>query len=344
MVTYQLTNDSLWFMNTFKSDTAENVGYESYSKAPNCIGKVKLQDVYASGGIDISEMKGSKLYTLNSWSDLMYQAKDYPEKYAKAMHVMDEQEEWINQFKERSTDADYKYTEYQRFYRNIPLSDWSPRIFLKLIKQNPTNTKTLIFSYLERKYEVVDFKPNVYKRDPEASPFENPYKVLDTNEFVFNGESYNRRFDTFIPFKTKPVVNEFLTVGYNDEGITVSDTINAQKLIAVFLYNIFLEVASSQDAAEKRKEEQKKEEAETAKRIAEMNAKYGEKYVKAAKEMKIIVGMHKDLVNLIVNQYYTVGSTSSSSSGDYYRLDPRYGTGWVSVWIKNKKVSGVTYH
>jgi len=87
-------------------------------------------------------------------------------------------------------------------------------------------------------------------------------------------------------------------------------------------------------AAEQEKEQQKQELAK----------KYGRKYVDAMYELKIIVGMPEDLVNVIVNKMYTVGSTSSSSSGDYYRLDPRYGTGWVSVWIKNKKVTSVTYH
>ena len=89
-------------------------------------------------------------------------------------------------------------------------------------------------------------------------------------------------------------------------------------------------------------EEIQKQEKEQQKQ--ELAKKYGRKYVDAMYELKIIVGMPEDLVNVIVNKMYTVGSTSSSSSGDYYRLDPRYGTGWVSVWIKNKKVTSVTYH
>jgi len=87
-------------------------------------------------------------------------------------------------------------------------------------------------------------------------------------------------------------------------------------------------------AAEQEKEQQKQELAK----------KYGRKYVDAMYELKIIVGMPEDLVNVIVNKLYTVGTTSSSNNGNYYRLDPRYGTGWVSVWIKNKKVTSVTYH
>lgn len=87
-------------------------------------------------------------------------------------------------------------------------------------------------------------------------------------------------------------------------------------------------------AAEQEKEQQKQELAK----------KYGRKYVDAMYELKIIVGMPEDLVNVIVNKLYTVGTSSSSNNGNYYRLDPRYGTGWVSVWIKNKKVTSVTYH
>lgn len=85
-------------------------------------------------------------------------------------------------------------------------------------------------------------------------------------------------------------------------------------------------------------------EEEEKKARQELHSKYGKKYVDAMYELKIIVGMPEDLVNVIVNKLYTVGTTSSSNNGNYYRLDPRYGTGWVSVWIKNKKVTSVTYH
>ena len=94
-------------------------------------------------------------------------------------------------------------------------------------------------------------------------------------------------------------------------------------------------------------EKQKKElaaEQEKEQEKQELAKKYGRKYVDAMYELKIIVGMPEDLVNVIVNKLYTVGTSSSSNNGNYYRLEPRYGTGWVSVWIKNKKVTSVTYH
>ncbi len=95
------------------------------------------------------------------------------------------------------------------------------------------------------------------------------------------------------------------------------------------------------DINEKRKLEAEEKEKQAQK---ELYQKYGKKYVDALYDLKIIVGMPEDLVNVIVNKLYTVGSSSSSGTGSYYRLDPRYGTGWVSVWIKNKKVTSVTYH
>jgi hypothetical protein len=95
------------------------------------------------------------------------------------------------------------------------------------------------------------------------------------------------------------------------------------------------EEREKEELAEKQKEEQQKQ---------ELVKKYGKKYVDALYKMTIIVGMHEDLVNVIVNKLYTVGSVSSSASGDFYRLDPRYGTGWVYVSIKNKKVTSVSYH
>ncbi len=75
-----------------------------------------------------------------------------------------------------------------------------------------------------------------------------------------------------------------------------------------------------------------------------LNEKYGKKYVDAMLKLTIIVGMHEDLVNQIVNKLYYVESNSSSANQKCYRLEPKYGTGWVSVCIANKKVSSVAYH
>ena len=94
------------------------------------------------------------------------------------------------------------------------------------------------------------------------------------------------------------------------------------------------EEREKEELAEKQKEEQQKQ---------ELVKKYGKKYVDALYKLKIIVGMHEDLVNVIVSRLYTVGSVSSSASGDFYRLDPKYGTGRVYVRIKNKKVTSVSY-
>lgn len=75
-----------------------------------------------------------------------------------------------------------------------------------------------------------------------------------------------------------------------------------------------------------------------------MNEKYGKKYVDAMLQLKIIVGMHEDLVNIIVSKLYYVESTYSSNNKNFYRLEPYYGTGSVSIWIENKKVTSVTYN
>ena len=76
----------------------------------------------------------------------------------------------------------------------------------------------------------------------------------------------------------------------------------------------------------------------------EMIAKYGQKYVDAMLKLTIIVGMHEDLVKVIVNKLYYIESTRSTANQKCYRLDPKYGTGWVSVCIENNKVSSVAYH
>lgn len=75
-----------------------------------------------------------------------------------------------------------------------------------------------------------------------------------------------------------------------------------------------------------------------------MNEKYGKKYVDAMLQLKIIVGMHEDLVNIIVSKLYYVESTYSSNNKNFYRLEPYYGTGSVSLWIENNKVTSVTYY
>lgn len=89
---------------------------------------------------------------------------------------------------------------------------------------------------------------------------------------------------------------------------------------------------------------EREEEREKQQQDQELVKKYGRKYVEAFYKLKIIVGMPVDLVDGIVNKFYTVGSSSSSARGDSYRLDPRYGTGRVYVTIKNKKVASVSYH
>lgn len=76
----------------------------------------------------------------------------------------------------------------------------------------------------------------------------------------------------------------------------------------------------------------------------EMNEKYGKKYVDAMLELKIIVGMHEDILKVITDKLYYVEHTHSLNKRNYYRLDPKYGTGWVSVCIEDKKVASVTYH
>jgi hypothetical protein len=76
----------------------------------------------------------------------------------------------------------------------------------------------------------------------------------------------------------------------------------------------------------------------------EMIAKYGQKYVDAMLKLTIIVGMHEDLVKVIVNKLYYIENTRSTANQKCYRLDPKYGTGWVSVCIENNKVSSVAYH
>jgi hypothetical protein len=76
----------------------------------------------------------------------------------------------------------------------------------------------------------------------------------------------------------------------------------------------------------------------------EMIAKYGQKYVDAMLKLTIIVGMHEDLVKVIVNKLYYIESTRSTANQKCYRLDPKYGTGWVSVCIENQRVSSVAYY
>lgn len=104
-----------------------------------------------------------------------------------------------------------------------------------------------------------------------------------------------------------------------------------------------METRGRRGKAEKRKlaaeEEEKKAQQELYK-------KYGKKHVDAMMELKIIVGMPEELVNYIVKRNYVISSNSSSSNGNYYRLEPMNftPTGWVSVWIRNKKVTAVTYH
>lgn len=115
-------------------------------------------------------------------------------------------------------------------------------------------------------------------------------------------------------------------------------------LYDIFIHNNKAQCEKERLIAENQKKEAERLELEKANEKQELAKKYGQKYVDALYDLKIIVGMPEDLVNVLVNKLYTVGSTSSSSNGDYYRLDARYGTGWVSVWIKNKVVTAVTYH
>ncbi len=76
----------------------------------------------------------------------------------------------------------------------------------------------------------------------------------------------------------------------------------------------------------------------------EMIAKYGQKYIDAMQKLTIIVGMHEDLVNVIVSKIYYVESSRSTGNKKCFRLNPKYGTGWVYLCIENNKVTSVTYY
>lgn len=338
-VTYQITNDSLWFMNTFKSDTTDRSNYRdpSYSSKPVCIAKVKLQDVYAStqpsrwengyplsasGGINLSEAIGSKLYDM-SWSGLEYKARNYPEKYAKAIDaISNDTKALVDRIEKSPTEASkIRYTDYESIYTQFPLSEFSRDLMLRFDVSSDDRLSTLGIEFeLGDEKDKIWFKPYVYGEDSTV--------------FEFCDKSYNRRFDTFVPFKTKPFVNNTLLNG-GAGYFTVSDTINAQKLSAILLHTTVMDVV-------KKKLEREKQEAETSERFAKLSAKYGAKYAKAYMNMSIIVGMPKELAENLIQSFYSVDDYSQyGSSRTYYLTSLFNSASKLTVTINEKGVSSL---
>ena len=93
---------------------------------------------------------------------------------------------------------------------------------------------------------------------------------------------------------------------------------------------------------EKREAAEKREKEETAKAMKEAERKYGKKYVDAALEGRIIVGMHEDLVSLQINRFWYLSSKTVGSTSAYYLKSMNGYDNSVLIYTKNKKVIRVT--
>jgi len=87
-------------------------------------------------------------------------------------------------------------------------------------------------------------------------------------------------------------------------------------------------------------EKQAAEEKEKA--VKELSVKYGRKFVEAALEGRIIVGMHEDLVAFQLNRFWYLSSKTVGSTSAYYLKSMNGYNNSVLIYTRNKKVTRVT--
>ena len=100
--------------------------------------------------------------------------------------------------------------------------------------------------------------------------------------------------------------------------------------------NVFIATALRDATYEMEAERLRKEEEDIKRRneefLAEMAQKHGQKYVDAFNRLDIIVGMPEKLAALLMNEYYFIKNTSSSSSGTLYQCESRFESN-AGLWI-----------
>ena len=172
----------------------------------------------------------------------------------------------------------------------------------------------------------------------------NAYKkVFDYNSIHFNNKSYDLRIDKFDPTfvlflddfshglsfgnATQVFRYRHLPYGFTKENIVKHF---AAKALNTFTY---------QTASKKRDLEEKEKEEEELKKLYKI---YGKKYVDAARNFDIIVGMPEDLLSYPL-KLWTIKSRSDFSNGyDLYLYSKLDTSVHLYITVKNKKVSYVS--
>ena len=101
----------------------------------------------------------------------------------------------------------------------------------------------------------------------------------------------------------------------------------------VFIAKAVRDVAYEMEAEKLRKEEEERE-RRNKEFLATIAQTHGQKYVDAFNRLDIIVGMPEELAVLLMNEYYLIKNTSSSSSGTLYQCESRFESNsglWITI-------------
>jgi hypothetical protein len=243
LFTYQVTNDSTWFVSQFSLDTTRRANNQptTASKSPICLGKIKFQDLYAAtNGFDLSQLKGEQLYNFG-WDAMEYRATMDPEKYRPLLEQMfTTSGDLSSRFKNPKLASKLTYRDFQPIYEMINYSEWHAH-----------NSNAKYNKYRAAEKFVVSMSEPEYGHFSSHSitigedEFNFSFRVsssnpADSNYFSFEGETYDKRLDNFIPFKTK-VTSSYLVDGdYNTYTVSGEEAMN--KLMGLLMYQTMRQV------------------------------------------------------------------------------------------------------
>lgn len=237
------------------------------------------------------------------------------------------------------------YSQHDLSYRDNPSYSYSG------LKPMLTN-----FNGLDTIYEVYSYFTREPKTYQEFYSEKNPFAIRERRKFRYEypGIEYdNLEFD---------LLNKgFTLMLYLDKDVSRLAILFKEKEIGMFSANrgwlvnsldsaYKYYVLGCDDPGAKRFYAKKDAEAEAEKKAAEerekvvkeLSVKYGRRYVEAALEGRILVGMHEDLVSFQINRFWYKSSQTLGTTSAYYLKPMNTIMNPVIIYVKNKKVISVS--
>tara|TARA_B100000767_G_scaffold257527_1_gene265475 strand:- start:1482 stop:3266 length:1785 start_codon:yes stop_codon:yes gene_type:complete len=157
--------------------------------------------------------------------------------------------------------------------------------------------------------------------------------VIDSRPLLVVG--YEPKYGTF---EMIPTNLSYGTAVEMTQGSPIRCSPGAIKTYVTIDGNVFIAKAVRDVAYEMEAEKLRKEEEERERRnkefLATIAQTHGQKYVDAFNRLDIIVGMPEELAVLLMNEYYLIKNTSSSSSGTLYQCESRFESNsglWITI-------------